>query len=129
MLRSREKGQRGDAWGSRGIRILEDFIRGSRPQESAHHLFGDLPGREFGDSSIQDGRGEERVRHAKTAGLGIKDLAHQLHSLGRKRLRIAQPDDEQLLGPQAAFRRSKQECLAEFAAEQVGVPDTIEQAL
>ena len=78
--RAREKGQCGDAWAGGGARLLESFIDRGRPQESAEHLFGDLPGCEFRDSSIQDGRGEERMRHAQTAGLAIKDLARPIAS-------------------------------------------------
>lgn len=81
VLRSSEEGKRGDALSGRRFRIFDDFVRLERTQESADYLFGDLAGGEPGDSSIEDGWSEKRVRHAKAAGFGIENLPDQLHAL------------------------------------------------
>ena len=62
VLRSSEEGKRGDALSGRRFRIFDDFVRLERTQESADYLFGDLAGGEPGDSSIEDGWSEKRVR-------------------------------------------------------------------
>jgi hypothetical protein len=51
----------------------------------------------FADAAVEDGPGEVGVGDAKPGGLSVKNLSDQLHMRRGECLRIAEPDDVQLL--------------------------------
>ena len=67
--------------------------------------------------------------HTGPGRFRIKHLAHQLHPLQGKALRIAEANDKKVFRAQAAFRRCDQYRLAQFTPEQIGFPNAIQQAL